>query len=73
MPRAGCEPVTPATERLQTYALNRVATGIGTYIIKLCNNQDFHSVVGSHKIKLSVTFQRRTFKLIRCHGNKHDL
>jgi hypothetical protein len=29
MPRAGFEPVTPATERPQTYALDREATGIG--------------------------------------------
>jgi hypothetical protein len=30
MPRAGFEPVTPATKRPQTYALHRAATGIGT-------------------------------------------
>jgi hypothetical protein len=29
MPRAGFEHATPATERPQTYALDRVATGIG--------------------------------------------
>jgi hypothetical protein len=29
MPLAGFEPVTPATKRLQTYALDRAATGIG--------------------------------------------
>jgi hypothetical protein len=29
MPRAGFEPVTPATKRSQTYALERAATGIG--------------------------------------------
>jgi hypothetical protein len=33
MPRAGFEPATPATKRLQTYALERVATGIGTDFI----------------------------------------
>jgi hypothetical protein len=29
MPGAGFEPVAPATERPQTYALDRAATGIG--------------------------------------------
>jgi hypothetical protein len=29
MPRPGFEPVTPATKRPQTYALDRAATGIG--------------------------------------------
>jgi hypothetical protein len=29
MPRAGFEPATPATERPQTYSLDRAATGIG--------------------------------------------
>jgi hypothetical protein len=29
MPRAGFEPVTPATKRPQTYALDRAATEIG--------------------------------------------
>jgi hypothetical protein len=32
MPREGFEPAIPATKRLQTYALNRAATGIGEYI-----------------------------------------
>jgi hypothetical protein len=30
MPRAGFVPATPATKRLQTYALDRAATGIGS-------------------------------------------
>jgi hypothetical protein len=30
MPRAGFEPATPVTKRLQTYALDRADTGIGT-------------------------------------------
>jgi hypothetical protein len=29
MPSAGFEPATPATKRLQTYVLDRAATGIG--------------------------------------------
>jgi hypothetical protein len=34
MPPAGLEPVIPASERPQTHALDRAATGIGhTYII----------------------------------------
>jgi hypothetical protein len=31
MPLAGFEPVIAATKRQQTYALDRAATGIGTY------------------------------------------
>jgi len=31
MPLAGFEPKTPESERPQTYALNRVGTGTGTY------------------------------------------
>jgi hypothetical protein len=31
MPSAGFEPATPATKRLQTYALDHAATGIGYY------------------------------------------
>jgi hypothetical protein len=30
MPRAGFKPAIPATKRLQTYVLDRAATGIGT-------------------------------------------
>jgi hypothetical protein len=33
MPRAEFEPATPATERPQTYALDRAATGIGLLFI----------------------------------------
>jgi hypothetical protein len=33
MPRAGFEPATPATKRPQTYAINRVATGIGCILL----------------------------------------
>jgi hypothetical protein len=32
MPRAGFEPVTPATKRPQTYALDRAAAGIGCLV-----------------------------------------
>ena len=31
MPPAGFEPALPASERLQTHALDRTATGIGRY------------------------------------------
>jgi hypothetical protein len=31
MPPAGFEPVIPASERLQTYALDRAATGIAIF------------------------------------------
>jgi hypothetical protein len=33
MPRAGLETANPATERQQTYALDRAATGIGRIVI----------------------------------------
>ena len=40
MPPAGFQPAIPASERLQTHALDRSATGIGTfeysYLTKLC-------------------------------------
>jgi hypothetical protein len=32
MPSAGLEPMIPATKRSQTYALDRVVTGIGNYL-----------------------------------------
>jgi hypothetical protein len=35
MPRAGFEPPTPATKRPQTYALDRMATGVGILNMKL--------------------------------------
>jgi hypothetical protein len=35
MPRAVFEPATPATERPQTYALDRAATGIGEFYLLL--------------------------------------
>jgi hypothetical protein len=44
MPRAGFEPATPATERPQTYALDRVATGIGFYLLLFLNNFQFTSL-----------------------------
>jgi hypothetical protein len=34
MPSAGFEPVTPATKRPQTYALDRAATEVGPFILK---------------------------------------
>jgi hypothetical protein len=33
MPLAGFEPVIPAIERLQTYALDRTATGLGIALL----------------------------------------
>jgi hypothetical protein len=33
MPRAGFEPVTPATKRLQTYALDRAVTDVGPELL----------------------------------------
>jgi hypothetical protein len=35
MPRAGFEPATPETKRLQTYVLDQAATGIGRTEITL--------------------------------------
>jgi hypothetical protein len=34
MPQAGLDPVTPATKQPQTYALDRVATGIGSKVVQ---------------------------------------
>ena len=36
MPPAGFEPEIPASERPQTYALDRAATGTGNYLILVC-------------------------------------
>jgi hypothetical protein len=38
MPRAGFEPAIAATKRKQTYALDRVATGIGFFSIPSYEN-----------------------------------
>jgi hypothetical protein len=38
MPPAGFEPAIPASERLQTHALDRVVTGIGETLIQLLLN-----------------------------------
>jgi hypothetical protein len=43
MPRAGFEPTTPATERPQTYPLDRAATGIGLYYIIPFKSKYCHS------------------------------
>ena len=37
MPPVGFEPTISAGERLQTYALDRAATGIGIAFIRYCN------------------------------------
>jgi hypothetical protein len=37
MPLAGFEPAIPASERLQTQALDRAAAGIGSASIDFCN------------------------------------
>jgi hypothetical protein len=55
MPPVRFEPTNPASARLQTYALNRAATGIGGYYVtkskcllivptlKLNTNKDYHN------------------------------
>jgi hypothetical protein len=40
MPRAGFEPVNPATKRSQTYALNCAPTGIGIFLSYFLKNED---------------------------------
>jgi hypothetical protein len=35
MPSAGFEPAIPATKRLQTYVLDRAATGIGNFTLHI--------------------------------------
>jgi hypothetical protein len=37
MPLAEFEPTIPASERLQTHALDRAATGIGTHYLVILN------------------------------------
>jgi hypothetical protein len=44
MPPAGFQPATPATKRQQTYALDRVATGIGAYLLAV--NSKYKYTVG---------------------------
>jgi hypothetical protein len=41
MPSAGVEPATPANKRPLTYALDRAATGIGAYSIKMPRKEKF--------------------------------
>jgi hypothetical protein len=42
MPRAGFETAIPATERPQTYALDRVTTAIGSIDYKTRQNMFYH-------------------------------
>ena len=42
MPQVGFEPGIPTSERPQTYALDRAATGIGRQIIQLCFIMSLH-------------------------------
>jgi hypothetical protein len=41
MPSAGVEPATPANKRPLTYALDRAATEVGAYSIKMPKNEKF--------------------------------
>jgi hypothetical protein len=50
MPRAGCEPETPATKRPQTYALDRAATGIGTSAVLPLYNYALDAMVTNDQL-----------------------
>jgi hypothetical protein len=52
MPSAGFEPANPATEQLQTYALERTATGIGTFHgVELSKGfENLQSGIESHRL-----------------------
>jgi hypothetical protein len=58
MPPAGFEPTIPASERPQTHALDRAATGIGRYTLyrgkKEINTQGLHSVIHCLKCVRSI-------------------
>jgi hypothetical protein len=43
MPSVGFEPAISVIERLQTYALDRTVTGIGSFYISLSNDERIHS------------------------------
>jgi hypothetical protein len=45
IPPLGFEPTIPESERLQTYALDRAATGIGKPVFRNCNNKECEFVV----------------------------
>ena len=46
MPPVGFEPAVPTSERLQTYALDRAAAGIGQNPSTVYHNSDASSVLG---------------------------
>jgi hypothetical protein len=48
MPQVGFKPVIPATKRLQTYALDCVATGIGNKFCIVKDNGHTYNVCLNH-------------------------
>jgi hypothetical protein len=59
MPPAGLEPAIPASERPQTHALDRAATGMGTHSEYAILFQGFSTATMVWRKRLSVTFVRK--------------
>ena len=55
MPQAGFEPTNPTSERPQTYALDRAATGTGIEILYKQYNVAFHCVFESLRSGIHVS------------------
>jgi hypothetical protein len=59
MPSAGFKPAIPAGERLQTHALDRSATGIGSVRLhkkKKCTSTYIKTVIHNVNVKVNVIF-----------------
>jgi hypothetical protein len=52
MPSAGFEPVTPATKRPQTYALDRAATEVGKPILLSLKEYRFKDLIYMRDLRL---------------------